>query len=356
MTKDRKTVGKTRLDDPIGQPEVQAFLNAVRLNRPSIYRKTWLIAWAAAFRKAESVFEFAPARTAGWYEAGTVCLQLIGARAELDALDLTAAVGVRKSSEQPAARFEFMPPFDIAAQPVLKTPSLASAGTEPTPPDLGKLPKMPVISQIGKKENPKQGKGEVGVAQLAWRYLHTGKFHLWTDMPLPDPKPRWSKGEFSTLAKAMPWGDARKNCTGTKGADALRQLETPESALDLPDIKDFKRIVALLFSDRIENPDKPIAREGRHAELAAAAFWSDIEVLVKVTNDLMGDRSTAPIPLAPTLPGRVNDLRRVLSRLIRVWKALDPNAIDFPDFPDVADPNDAASPPSEEDDSEDQKL
>ncbi len=311
MTKDRRAIRTTRLDNPTGQPEVKAFLAAEEPNRVWIYRKTWLCDWNAAFRAAESAFETARAGTAEWYTAGAASLQLIAARVELEALEI-------------------------------------KQGT-----------KMPALSRIPGTRT-KQHKGEVGIAQLAWWYLHEGEYHQWTDVTLPDPQPAWSLGEFRALAKVMSWGDAAKDCTGKQGKDSLARLQTYEADLDLATISDFRRIIALLFSTRYEYPEYPTETVGRHADLVAAAVWLDIEHLAAVLEEALADndvkgrlflpackeprRRKRGVRHSPTLAepavwfGR-NALRRILSHLIQVWKAVDPAAADYPDVsvPDDSD-------------------
>lgn len=276
MTKARRVVFTTRTTAPANQPEVIAFLAWADRHWARVYRLMQLRNLDTRIAKAQKQFLGARVAFPEWFKAGAEYMRVVADRIELDAI----------------------------ASPGSSKPDGLSRESQ----DL-----------------------QVPVSRLAALYLREGRLP-WNDEsdPLKPPDPPWSKGEFAKLAAAMQWGDAANDIQRAGGRWLFDFMQTPEHLHPFPDLPHFRQMLNLMAGWNGVLQESP----GEGAQKTSMAVFA-LLIDLKGTDKLL-EWFRLPWSVVNEHEPVVRSLRRILpgilSKLISLWKTMEPRAHEFPDI------------------------
>ena len=276
-TRERTDIRKARIADPTNQPEVKKFLALVNKDWARIYRLHRLKDLNTRLSKVQRKLFDTPVGSLGWHEAGTKYLRLVADRIGLDGI---TSNGGRKPKSLPAENH------------CLKVP----------------------------------------ISQLAALYLRQGGYRTSevSDQLLP-PSPLWSMSEFVALAKKMEWGEAARDLHRSKLKEFPDFMDTPEADHPFLELTHFRQMLHIIAGNA-GNRGQPLNMKKNQIDVAVQALIVDIQGLDEV---LAWFR--LPWTAVSHDDWAVQSLRRVipsvLSKLVALWRTVDPRAVDYPDIP-----------------------
>lgn len=275
MTKARRQIRERRIAEPASQPEVVAFLAWVDRHWARVYRLMRLRKFDANIAEVQQQFLRARVASPDWFTAGAQYLQIIADRVALDAI---ASLNSSKPDDIPGKHHDLRVP----------------------------------------------------VSRLAALFLREGRLP-WNDEsnPLMAPAPLWSKSEFAKLARTMHWGDSANDVQRDEKDWFFDFMEIPEETHPFPDLPHFRQMLNLMAGCKDMVPES--ADEGPQKSMAVHALLIDLKGTDKLLEwfhfpwSAINEHEMVVRGLRRILPG-------ILSKLISLWKTVEPRAHEFPDI------------------------